>query len=281
MTNPATQGDDSTPDDNAIIDQTNPPIDQGDDSPDGQADDTGSDSGDDGIHPDALDQQDEDEIDLSDDDLKDSSRLKGRFKQLTSRANRAKDLEMQNQLLLEQIESLKKVGDGSKKPDTSSVPDDDYTEEQLVKAKQLMDKLGYVPKNEVESLKQMVQKLSNRDATLADNRMMEEAIAKYTDEKGNPIVTERHIKNALRTWINSDNPLVRKRAELDYDAVIQLIGGAKITKVIAKKKPAPKIAASNGEPIYQPEKPEPDSYNPGDPIGSKQKLLSRILSSFE
>lgn len=286
----ALNGDDTARDDTATVD-TDPSDDHGADAPPVDPDDTGDDvtpddsNPDDGLHPDALDPDDDTpDVEISEEELKEPSRLQKRMKELTSKANRADDLEQQNKELLQQLEEAKGRGadlQNKKDPNDPDPSDGDYTPEQLAQAKKLMDKLGYVPKDKVESLEKQVKKMSSQHAQQADQRMMEEAITRYQDDKGQPIVSERHIKNALRKWIQSDDPQVRKRAELDYDAIIQLIGGAKINKVKPKKKPAPKVPDSNGDPAYKPEKPEDELYNPADPIGSEEKMLSRILSTME
>lgn len=286
----ALPGDDPTPDSIATVNNMDPSddhadpasADPGDTGDDLTPDDTDPDEG---LHPDALDPDDNTpDAEISEEELKEPSRLQKRMKELTSKANRADDLEQQNKELLQQLEEAQSRGanlQNKKDPNDPDPSDGDYTPEQLAQAKKLMDKLGYVPKDKLESLEKQVKKMSSQSAQQADQRMMEEAITRYQDDKGNPIVNERHIKNALRKWIQSDDPQVRKRAELDYDAIIQLIGGAKINKVKPKKKPAPKVPDSNGEPAYKPEKPKDELYNPADPIGSEAKMLSRILSTME
>lgn len=277
---PAIIGADPTPDVNANAELTDPAIDPAADAATVDPDDTGTDPGaDTGIHPDALDPTDPNPIeDLTDEDIKDTSRLQTRFKDLTTKANRASDLETQNDALLAEIATLKKGGDPE--PEDPKAPEG-YTPAQIEEAKKLMDNLGYVPKEEVELLKTDVQKLTNQQASREDSRMMNDAMDNYKDGEGNHIVTERHINNALRTWLKSDNSQVRKRVQMDYDGIIQLIGGSKLqSKTVKKKKTLPKVASTTSDPAYTPDTEDIASYDPGNPIGSEQSMLARILKNI-
>lgn len=290
---PAKTGDDLTPDDTATVDQPDsaddPNPEGGDDTAvDTPADKTTDDDPDAGIHPDALDPDDDeegDEPDLSDDEIKDSSRLQKRFKSLSTKAKKAKDLEIQNNQLLQEIERLK-TGKPPKEKESPEKPDADeeFTPEQLAQAEKLFKKLGYAPASEVDSLKKSLKKLTTDKAQEADQKSMQEAITRFADEKtGKPIVTERHIKNAMRKWMQHPDPSVRARVNMDYEAMIQLIGGSRLSKAPAKKKPAPEVPGGKGggEQPYRPEERGDSTWNPADPIGSEQRSISRILSALD
>ena len=280
--NPALLGDDSTPEGTATLDDTNPSDDLqpegGNDIAAGAADDDNTDPND-GIHPDALDLESEDEPDLTDDEMKDSSRLKDRFKTLTSKARRAKDLETQNAELLRQVAEARK----GTKPNEAPAPDDsEFTQAQLSQAKKLMDKLGYMPKTEVDSLKTAIKQLATERVTERDQKAMKEALNQYKDENGQPIVTDKHIQNAMRKWMQSDDPAIRNRVNMDYGAMIQLIGGSKLYGKVVKKPAAPKVEGGKGgaEAPFKPEDRSDTRWDPSDPIGSQERSLSRILSAI-
>lgn len=225
---------------------------------------------------------DEPEEDDEEDGQPQKSRLKDRFRSLTSEKRRmAHELEIErerNKILMEKFKGNNEKGDGDNKP---KVDLSKYDPKKLQEVKALMESLGMGDlQQQIASMQSELQKAKKDAETQADQKARQAVVQQY---KG--IVTEEEIEAQIEEWSTDPDPRVQLRAGLPYKDIVLLMKKDKILEkevdstLKKKKKNAPPLSKPESKDKKKPTRTAP-RWEPGDYDGSLDALKHHLLSDL-